>query len=264
MTVSPSERQYILGQVTRLASDKLTQLWDKATELSDLDFAAFVAQAFPDLVDPYASMAADLSATWYDASPSTTNYKAKPGPMPDAERLAASAEWALSGRGVEALDRMQGALQRAVNDASRDTITFNADREKGSKWVRHASANACEFCKLLATRSDVYSSKTSALRVVGRGKDLSTNFNADGTSKAGGQAKGVTTRGSRKVGEKYHDHCHCVAVEVRPGQTYSPPPYVEQWQRDYRKAWNAVPDGTRYADNGVMKAVLAQWRQLDK
>ncbi len=266
MTVSPKERQYILGQMTRLAADQLTQLWNRAAELSDIDFAGFVTQAFPELVDPYAAMAADLATTWYDESPSTTNYTAEPGPLPATERLTSSAVWALGANGTEALDRMQGTLQRSINDSARDTIVHNTYLEPKSRWVRHASANACEFCKMLATRTESgwYSSENAALRVVGRGKDFSSNFRADGTRKSGGQAKGIKTRGTRQIGEKYHDRCYCVAIEIRPGQSYTPPPYVEQWRSDYRKAFNAVPDGTPYDDqNAVLKAVLSEWRKLD-
>jgi hypothetical protein len=266
VTISPKERQYVLGQVTKLAAEQLTQLWNQAAALSDIDFAAFVTQAFPELVDPYAAMAADLAATWYDESPSTTNYTATSGPLPVAEQLTSSAAWALGADGMQALDRMQGTLQRAINDSARDTIVHNSYLEPKSRWVRHASANACEFCKMLATRTEsgLYSSENAALRVVGRGKDFSTNFDAEGNRKAGGQAKGVKTRGARQLGEKYHDHCHCVAVEIRPGQSYTPPPYVEQWRSDYSKAFAAVPDGTPYDDqNSVLKAVLSEWRKLD-
>lgn len=207
MTVSPAERQYILAQVNRLAADQLAQLWDRAAALADIDFAAFVKQAFPELVDPFAAMAADLAAAWYDETPSPTTYIATPALLPDPEKLAASVDWALGANGRDAVGRMQGTAQRAIMDAARETIVSNAAAETGSKWVRYASANACAFCALMATRENVYASEHSALHVVGRGKNVSQNFNADGTRKSGGQAGGVKLRGAQQFGEKYHDNC---------------------------------------------------------
>jgi hypothetical protein len=54
-----------------------------------------------------------------------------------------------------------------------------------------------------------------------------------------------------------------VAVEVRENQTYEVPAHIAEWQKTYRAAWDKVPDGTSYANNGVVKAVLSEWRQLD-
>lgn len=261
MTVSPAERQYILSQVNALASKQIVLLWSYAEALPDVDFAAFVKRAFPDVVTPFAATAADLATAWYDESPSPTSYLAKPGALPDVNALEASASWALATTGREAIGRMQGTAQRAIFDSARDTTMLNADTERGAKYARHASANACAFCALMSSRGAVYASKASATRVVGRGKAISLNFNADGTRKSGGQAKGVKVRGSRQVGDKWHDNCHCVYVEVRPGGSYHPPPYVKNWERAYKDAFAAVPDGMAYGtDNAVLKAVLSNMR----
>lgn len=261
MATTPRERQRILTEVARLAGVALDSLWNQVSSLSDVDFAAYLVAAFPDLVDPYAALAAELATDWYDQSPSTTRYVAQAGPLPIQEQLTASAQWALGAKGTNALERLSGVMQRAVYDGARDTIAYNVDHEPGSKWARHASANACAFCALMASRGEVFGSKTSATRVVGRGKAISLNFNPDGSRKSGGQGKGVKTRGTRKLGEKWHDHCHCVAVEIRPGSTYKPAPYVERWKQSYKDAFAAVPDGTAYDDqNSILKAVLSNMR----
>lgn len=262
MPVSPSERQLILGQVNTLAAQDLLRLWRAAEALSSTEFAQFVIDGFPAIADPYAAMAADLAADWYDDSAPDLPYTAIPTGMPDVNALNESTSWALGATGEAALARLSGTLQRAVYNSARDTIYSNTAREPGSKWVRYASANACAFCALLATRGQVYASKQSALRVVGRGRDVSTNYNADGTRKSGGQAQGVKTRGSRPLGEKYHDHCHCVAVEVRPGGSYSQPAHIQDFDRAYKKAFADLPVGTPYdKNNSVLKAVLADMRQ---
>lgn len=264
MTVSPEERQFLLSQVNRLAERDLRALWVQAERLSDVEFAAFVIRMFPEVVAPYVEMAGQLAATWFEQSAPTSAYIANEVSTPDVEKLLKSARWALGGDGIEGLTRLQGTSQRAIFNGARETTLTHVEATN-SRWARYASANACAFCRLLATRTEtaLYTSKESALRVVGRGKDFSTNFREDGTRKAGGQAKGVKARGSRKIGEKYHDNCHCIAVEVRDTQSYEVPEHIAEWQKTYREAWNAVPDGTSYDDNGVLKAVLAQWRQID-
>lgn len=201
-----------------------------------------------------------MAAVWFEES--------VPGPATVAdlvpvERLTKSAQWALGADGTDALSRLTGTTQRAVYDGARDTTLTNVARTD-MRWAREARADACAFCKLLASRSkNLYTSKDAAMRVVGRGKAIETNFDDEGKRKSGGQAQGVKTRGSRKIGEKYHDDCRCLPIEVPNPSAYEPPAYVEDWDRVYRKAWDAVPDGTSYDKNGVLKAVLSEWRQID-
>jgi len=215
------------------ASRDLQTLWNQAARLSDVEFAAFIAEAFPELLDPFIALSADLAATWFEQSEPASRYIAVTAPPPPTERFHESALWALRGLGTEGLDRLQGVAQRAIFDGARDTTLINVERTN-SRWARYASANACAFCQLLSTRTkNLYSSEEAATRVVGR-------------------------RGSRKVGDKYHDHCHCVAVEVREGQTYELPPHAEQFEETYKSALDAIPDGTEdYA-----QALLSQWRQI--
>lgn len=265
MAVSAAERRYLLNQVDRLAKAELDALWSQAALLSDVDFAQFIIDAFPDLVDPYVQMSADLAATWFELSAPASNYIATTADPIPVERLQKSANWALGASGREGLNRLSGALQRAVFDGSRDTTLLNVDTTS-SRWARHARQDACQFCKMLATRhtdgDNLFTSEKSALVVVGRGKDMTL---ADRRARARGEdrreggrfsAKGRKTRGSRKFGEKYHDDCHCVAIEVREGQTYTPPDYVAQWSDDYLKA-------RAEAGTGDPKKILAAWRQID-
>jgi hypothetical protein len=120
------------------------------------------------------------------------------------DKLAASAQWALGGNGTVALDRLQGTLQRAVFDGARNTTLLNV-RSTGSSWARYASANACAFCRLLATRGSAYRSENTAAT-------------------------------------KVHDHCSCIPVEDR-NNDYQPPDYVNQWQDEYVAARKAAGSG---------------------
>lgn len=220
----------MLGELERRGLADLAALW-RAADLSD-DFAAWIIDAYPELAAQYATLAADLGAEWYEESAPHLAYKAKAAPLPPLEQFAASASWALNtGAGSTALDLLGGSMQRSVLDGYRETIVLNADTE-GATWARHASANACPFCRMLATRGDVYASKESATRVGGRGKAIAPTA----PGKMGRKAGGVRTRGKQSLGDRYHDNCHCIAVEVRPGDTYEPPPYVAKWADEYDEA----------------------------
>ena len=264
MTVSPGERQLILTQIGRLAEQDVATLWRQAEALPSGEFAGFIAEAFPEVVDPFAALAADTAAVWYEDSPSASDYIPTAGPLPVAEQLQSSAAWALGADGLDGLTRLQGTMQRAVFDAARNTVLHNIDSEPGARWARHASSNACAFCALMATRGAVYASKQAAERVVGRGKEMSLQerrIRAAGGTRFEGRtaAGGVKTRGTQKAGEKYHDRCHCIAVEVRPGQSYQPPSYVQQWDEAYIAATRETPKVGKYGAIDP-NAVLAHMR----
>ena len=217
MPVTPAERQLILSQVNTLAVQDLVTLWRQAGDLSSSEFRQFVIDAFPDVVDPYAALAGDLASDWYEQSAPDLDYQAVPAAAPNVQALQESTQWALGATGDLGLARLAGTLQRAVFNGARDTITTNVAREQGARWARHASANACEFCRLLSTRGAVYGSRDRAM--------------------------------------KSHDHCRCVAIEERPGQTYEPAPYVAQFEEEYIAA-------RRAAGSGDLKQILAAMRQL--
>lgn len=204
MAVSAAERQYLLNQVRRLAQSDLDQLWRQADQLADTDFFTFVVQAFPDVVDPYHQAAGQLAADWFEQSLPESSYVAEiVEPLP-SEKLLASAQWALGGDGQVGLARLQGTLQRAVFDGARDTTLLNV-RATRSGWARYASANACAFCRLLATRGAAYRSENTAATEV-------------------------------------HDHCSCIPVEDRDN-SYEPPDYVSAWQEEYVAARDAAGSG---------------------
>ena len=92
-----------------------------------------------------------------------------------------------------------------VSEGARDTVAESVDQDPAKPlFARHASANACAFCRLVATRGAVYRSAQSA-----------------------------------GDGHKYHDHCHCVVVPVWDDR-YEPAPYVAGWESAYKSAYKAV------------------------
>lgn len=221
MATSPVERQRILADLSTLAIRDLVQVWRRAAQ-TDTDFADLILGAFPEIAAGYAQAAGDLAADWYIESAPDLAYTPTVPTVLDVETLKKSAQWALGADGELALNRMSGTLQRAVFNGARDTTLTNVQRETGAMWARHASSNACVFCKMLATRGAVYRSASTA------------------------------------AGKKYHDHCHCVAIEVRPGKSYEPPPYVRDFDAQYRQARRDA------AKQGAVttKSLMAAWRQL--
>lgn len=248
--MEPAEVRSVLAILEREVTVDLSALWRAAEGRSSDEFRRYVIDAFPEVVLPYSAIAADVGVEMYETAPTTSDgFVAVEGELPPAERLTESATWALNvGAAESALTLMTGSATRAVFDGLRDTVLTNVDREPGARWVRHASANACGFCKMLATRhvgqnATFYSSEDAAGGVVGRGREMSE---ADRRDRAAGRtrrsgsgqqgqflAAGQRTRGNQSIGDKYHDNCHCIPIAVRPGSSYTPPPYVQQWNDEY-------------------------------
>ncbi|ORI13441.1 hypothetical protein [Rhodococcus sp. 1168] len=264
---TPDEQKQILDDLHTLAMQDVTDLWQDASMLN-IDSPAFrgvMTSGVPELLDPYAASAGDLAATWYEDAAPELAYKANPAALAPTEQIAASTAWALQASGEAALMKIAGFSSRTIYDQARNTIVENADREPGAKWARYASADACAFCRMLASRAEVYSSKAAATSVVGRGREMSASdraARARGESRGGrGRflAGGSRTRGSRDLGTRYHDHCRCRAISVRPGQTYLPPDHAKDWDEQYAAAVRATSTGG--AIN--LKAVLSKMDELD-
>lgn len=274
MAVSAAERRSLLSELARLAAVDLAALWRQATAL-DADFRAYIAEAFPELVDPYMSAASMLAADWFEESNPESAFTAELSPPLPRERLVSTVHWALGADGDKALDRLSGSTQRAVFDGARETTMLNVELEPGTRWAREARPNACAFCRMMATRGAVYRTERDALRVSGRSADLSIadrRMRASGLATTDellqrrmgqttyvrgarkGQRKYRSQRGEQAMGEKYHDDCYCIAVEVRTG-FYEPPEYAMEWENEYQKARDS-------ADSGDPNKILAEWRTL--
>lgn len=192
--------QRLLGQLARGASRAVNAGWH-----GDPDHYARI-------VDPYLAASAQVSAHWYHSLAPNVPFAAAPGPLPPPDALAKNAAYALGT--ADPNGTLAGTTERHVYATSGATIVHNADREN-VRYARYASASACAFCRVLATRNTLYTSATAAVSVVG---------------------KNGRPRGTRAIGSLYHDRCHCIAVPVRPGDDYQPPDYVAQWEKDYQAA----------------------------
>ena len=144
-------------------------------------------------------------------------------------RVEANGRFAFSDSGPEDVaGQLERSATRAVSDQARNTLIHNTERE-GGKWYRIASATACGFCRLLATRGPVYKSAHAACAS--------------------------------------HDNCQCKVDVVRPGMTHTPPAHMRGWDADYRKYRREVIDlGQKASLNNIVNAwnrgIRAELRSL--
>lgn len=180
--------QSLLSQLGALAGAALTSIWLDST-IEEL------TEQYPGFIDPFLGASAALTAEWYAQLNPAAAFAAAPAPIPQPEVLSASVRWAFTQS--DPLTATVGSTERHIFTQSRQTVVSNAQREN-VRWARYASANACPWCRVLATREAVYSSADNAV--------------------AG------------------HDNCNCMAVPIRGGDTWTPPDYVQGWVEEYNTA----------------------------
>jgi hypothetical protein len=287
----------LLITLSAKAADSITSLWNQFADTDPQTRWNALEMAYPAIIDPFMAASGTLAAEWYSSLDPTADFAVEVAPPVNRDALAANVNWALTQTDV--LSALVGSSERQIFNSSRETIFSNVERE-GIKYARHASANACAFCRLLATRGGVYASEQAAVRVVGRGKDLSMmerrqraagnplpfrpRFDSRGAAvdegavslggykrRAGKGGKGRfiaggsgQTRGAQKLVDKYHDNCHCMPVPVRAGTFYEPPDYAVGWQQEYFDAQDAAKAaGKTKGDFGAIDvdAVLNEMRK---
>lgn len=219
-----------MDDVSTLTIAELLRFWRSLDPEDPVPTAVAMREFLPDLVDTYAPLSSEVAAQFYDDTRAAANapgrFQADLAPAKtsglqkmiswaiaplfrtafrdEAPQVGGSVVAVAAPDPVLAFSRFSSGTQLEVAGAARDTIEFNADADKDlghPRFARHASANACAFCALMATRGAVYRTAAAA--------------------------------GS---GKKYHGHCHCVAYVVFPGEDDESPDYVLGWERAYRDA----------------------------
>lgn len=256
---APAVRQAALSGLADLSRRELAEIWRKLNLDRPGALSTPLAEILLAIADKYGEAAAALAAEWYeearDDAGMTGSFAVPVADLPESTRFDALARWGVTPlfgadpNPAAALTRLSGGLQRLVLDQARDTTfaAVEADPVR-PRFARHASANACAFCALMATRGAVYASEADALTVTGRSLG-GTDYRAmrkgaeRDTLLAGSRARTVAQGGrsrrrggKRSPGEKYHDDCHCAVVEVFPGQQYDEAPYVKAWRDAYAAA----------------------------
>jgi hypothetical protein len=193
---SPVEVSNFQRIVTNLAAIAVSRVSGLLASTQD---SAVLQDAYPQTVDPFIAAAGQLSAEWYQSLDTESEYVVETGPQLPISVLEKNVRWAVTQADV--FGALTGSAERQVFTATRNTVLYNAERER-VRFARYASANACPWCRVLATREAVYYTQESAV--------------------AG------------------HDNCHCIAVPVRGSDIYTPPEYVQQWLKDYQDARDEV------------------------
>lgn len=208
-----NERKRQVSGLTALAVRDLMDIWP---ELSLEDLARLEAQLIdllPLIGDEYANAVAVTGADWYEdlrAEYVGGAYSARLGKMPEEGQYRALAGFALQplyespDSAQKALSRAAGGLTRLIRQSGRETIIENVlEDPRATRWARAASAGACAFCAMLATRGAAYTSEESA------------SFSA-------------------------HDWCNCEAVPVFEGTDVERPSFYSDYEDAYDKAAAAV------------------------
>lgn len=238
----------MLVDVSTLAQRDLTQVWRQVEDLDARTASQTLLSATPDIAEQYTTVSSMASAEFYDSRLPTSTFKAIPAAPPPPAQVEGSTRWALSAlyRETEAspLALLAGSLQRMVFNASRETIVGSVRMETGATYARYASATACPFCKMLATRGATYSTEEAAVEV---GADRwEPKHNSKGQRTGADVGRKGRIRGNQESGDRYHDNCRCMAVCVRPGDSYEAPSYVDDWEQQYIEAVKATPKTGEY------------------
>lgn len=225
----------LLGEVNRLAQEDLVSLWRALEHLDKEQLWASLKAGVPEIVALYRSMAADTAMVFYeetqDLTFSTTD-GLQAARVPE-KQLVENMRWAVFDPGAtEVLGLVAGMVQKYVTDGARDYALAGFGGE-GEHWVRDARPGACEFCRMLATRSVTnwgpYRSARGAVKV------------------GSGRAR---PRGNQPTGKEFHQHCMCIPVKR---SHYEPPAYVDKWTEEYYLAVGKV--GNSFDTKAILSAM---------
>ena len=218
------EFRLLLGQINRMAQEDLVALWRGLEGLPVDDAWRILAQTVPDVVEVYRASAAEASSVFYG---DTQKVRFSSGDISKAsqlnrEQVVESMRYAMFADGVTSpLLILSGVVQKHVINGARE-YGLSGFEDTGVGWFRAARAGACEFCRMLATRSvgkygAAYSSAEAA-SVVGRGKRQRRT-------------------GATQTGGEFHTNCMCLPVRA---DMFTPPEYYSRWLDEYNQASELV------------------------
>ena len=115
-------------------------------------------------------------------------------------------------------DRKAGDDNESRKKANKAEPASTKPSGKVLGWARVLTgAESCAFCAMLASRGPVYSEDT----VVTTGKPREARPRQVHYRNPGATGGHTYVSGSRREGEKYHDHCDCIAVLVVKGASWN-------------------------------------------
>ena len=223
-----------LNYINRMAMDDLISVVRTASQMDPITGREYLTDAFEALVSTYGGVSADMTVEWWDEIMADELYFAEAAPLPTHRQLVKEVRWGTAPdvQGEDdVLRRMAALMQKHIFGAHRNTVDINALNHKVG-YARYAQADACAFCRLLASRGAVYGSPAAALYV---GTATVRSHYSDGRRR-GYRLKKGRVRGVQRAGERYHDHCRCVVAPDRPGLDPNLPDYVDKFEEEYDRA----------------------------
>lgn len=266
-----------LSQLSTAALADLRALMSSVSEVSPARQQAVLQEAFPEVFNPYTAASSAVSASFYEEIRQSVevNGSFDAGTLDDVDpnRYGALVGWGSApsvferGGAALAYSLLAGGLTQILTEMAADTIIGNAALDPAPiGYQRVPRAGCCAFCGMLASRGADYTygsdSSDGIQRVVGRGIPVPK------ARRSGGQARGVRPRGSREIGEKFHDFCGCRAVPVNQGNSVQMQEDANRYLKSYTDARDEV-SGVRKADGykgfgdqaTSQKMILAKMRE---
>lgn len=178
--------------------------------IDPVEAAGLLRDLAAELVDSYGRAASLIAAEWYEDLRPSGGFD----PVilfPDLDALQRDMNWALKDLIAKEQADYESAIRHSIEvadlatmDTARRTTVENLRRDPlDVRYMRHASASACAFCAMLASRQAVY-------------------------------------RSSDAAGVAAHRKCHCIPVPVWPGDDAEEAPYVANWRDTYYAARKAA------------------------
>ena len=250
----------LLNEVQSRGVADLDRLLASLVGVSDREKFAALMDMLPELGNSYLGAASVVSANFFDELQELQEVK-KPVMAELVKDLDRGSWQALVGWGANGarspgrtiaggiandlfFSLLSGGFTRRLTEGAADTMIGNAAAQGSMRYQRVPSAGCCDFCAMLASRGNVYHSKESAGGVVGRGQSVEYG-------KRGG-AKEIRSRGSRSVGEAFHDNCRCRVVAVAEGNTVDLGRQAEDYFSRYMEARDKVNDSLEFASDSWM------------
>lgn len=242
----------MLNRLNRIAMQDLVAVYDRAREMDPVRARLYLEQAMMDMAETYGAAAGDLTVDWWNDIAMDDMYRWPRAADLNYEILTKSVRWGVAPvlKGAP-LGRLAGVLQRTIFGAQRDTVLENSP----GAWQRLAHRDACPFCRVLASRGAVYTTRMSGAYVGGARWD----YNRPTTGKYRVMRAGRRRNpNGRPPGAAFHDHCRCIIAPVGVPNTHlEVPDYYDQFLEEYTAATRQIPAG----ETLTMKNVTAVMRQ---
>lgn len=244
------EFRLLTDEVDDEASKALQALLAQVSGMSITDQREALHDVLPALGDQFAGASSEVSTVYFDSLMQLQEVKRPVATeivdVPESSRWHSLIGWGTSDRTLERggfalmYSLLSGGLQKILTEISADTMIGNAQIQNESmRSQRVPAAGCCAFCAMLASRFADYKSSRSAGEVVGRGIPV-----GEGKGRGSfGRGRGLKTRGSQALGEKFHDDCRCKIVIVTEANEAELRTLADGYYDSYRDSADKVNDG---------------------